>query len=124
MIRFYSASDLSARIGDMIAKLGLKHVDPSRVVCVRSTGSAAHRTVARCYALPRIWQGALGLKPHYIIEVISEAFEKLPRNEQDKVLIHELLHIPHSFGGGFRHHATHVNRKAVEAAYEDYRAKL
>jgi predicted metallopeptidase len=33
------------------------------------------------------------------------------------VLIHELLHIPTSFGGGFRHHRDWVDRQRVERVY-------
>ena len=32
-------------------------------------------------------------KPAYIIEVISEKFNKLPKRKQDDVLLHELAHI-------------------------------
>ena len=55
-----------------------------------------------------------------MIEIITEKFEKLPEEEKTKTLIHELLHIPKSFGGGFRHHKPYVNRKIVERAYQEY----
>jgi predicted metallopeptidase len=66
-------------------------------------------------------QLALNMKPHYIIEIISEQFDKLGPEEQTKVLIHELMHIPHSFGGGFRSHRPYVTKKKVERMYEQYR---
>jgi predicted metallopeptidase len=60
------------------------------------------------------------MKPHYIIEVISEQFDTLSAEEQTKVLIHELMHIPHSFSGGFRSHRPHVTRKKVEQMYTKF----
>ena len=70
--------------------------------------------------LPKIMQLALKTKPHYVIEIISEQFDKLGKEEQKKVLIHELMHIPHSFGGGFRSHRPHVTRKKVEQMYKKF----
>ena len=64
-------------------------------------------------------QIALGTKPHYVIEGISERYDKLSEAEKTKVIIHELMHIPKSFGGGFRYH-DHVNRKNVEEMYKRY----
>lgn len=58
-------------------------------------------------------------KGFYLIEVISEKFDKLNKEEQDKVIIHELMHIPKSFGGGFIHH-NKVHEKSVKEAYEQY----
>lgn len=115
MIKYHRAADIEARVKEIAAKLHIRH-DFSRVVCVRSTGSKSRRTLARCHALPRIMQAALGTKAHYVIEVISENFEKLGEEEKTKTLIHELLHIPKSFGGGFRHHS-YVSRKTVENMY-------
>jgi len=58
-------------------------------------------------------------KGFYLIEVISEKFDKLPETERTKVIIHELMHIPKSFGGGFKHHNV-VNEKNVEKIYQHY----
>jgi predicted metallopeptidase len=58
-------------------------------------------------------------KGFYLIEVISEKFDKLSKNEQLKVIIHELMHIPKSFGGGFIHH-NKVHDKSVEHIYNHY----
>jgi predicted metallopeptidase len=120
MIRYDFAHDIRARIADMIRRLPMPHVDGSRVVCIRSRGSGSRRVVARCHGLPRIMQVALSQEPHYVIEVISERFDRLSREEQTKILIHELMHIPSSFGGGFRPHRPYVTQKKVERMYKKY----
>jgi predicted metallopeptidase len=48
-------------------------------------------------------QKAMKTKAFYAIEFL-ERFEKLSKEDQDKVIIHELLHVPKTFGGGFRQH--------------------
>lgn len=119
MICYERAPDIQERIQIIAGKLDMKH-DLARVICIRSKGSSARRTLARCHALPRIMQLALGTKAVYVIEVISEHFEKLSAKDQDKVLIHELMHIPASFGGGFRYHQPYVTRDKVEQMYRKY----
>ncbi|OGP82855.1 MAG: hypothetical protein A2Z08_06865 [Deltaproteobacteria bacterium RBG_16_54_11] len=120
MIRYELAEDIGSEIKEIIHKLELAHIDGTRVACVRSRGSASRRTLARCHGFPKIMQLALQMKPHYIIEIISEQFDKLGKEEQTKVLIHELMHIPHSFGGGFRSHRPYVTRKKVEKMYKKF----
>lgn len=122
MIKYHPAPDIQARMTEIVGALGMKHVDMSRVVFIRSKGSAARRTLARCHGFPRIFQVALGVKAHYIIEIISEKFDKLSLEEQDKTLIHEMMHIPKAFGGGFRFH-DFVSRESVEQMYEKYRRR-
>lgn len=70
--------------------------------------------MARLHSLPRIWQQALGLQAYYAVEVLAEKYDSLSTEEKEKILIHELLHIPKSFGGGFRHHRGWVTRRRVE----------
>jgi len=120
MIHYELAEDIGAAIKEIIHKLDMTHIDRSRVVCIRSRGSASKRILARCHGLPKIMQLALTMKPHYVIEIITEQFDRLGKEEQTKVLIHELMHIPHSFGGGFRSHRPHVTRKKVEQMYKKY----
>jgi predicted metallopeptidase len=93
MIRYELAHDLSERIVDILRRVEMTHVDASRVICLRSKGSRSRRTIARCHGLSKIMQLALNQGPHYVIEVISERFDKLSREDQTRVLIHELMHI-------------------------------
>lgn len=118
-IKYESAEDIMARLYDITKKIGMEHVKFSGVYAVRSRGSASRGTIARCHALSKIWQKCLNIKAVYIIEVISERFDKMSREEQDKTLIHELMHIPKSFGGGFIHHNV-VCSKNVEKLYRLY----
>lgn len=119
MIKYYPAPDIEERAKRIAGKLEMKH-DFSRVVFVRSKGSQSRFTLARCHALPRIMQAALNVKAHYVIEVISEKFDKMDNESQDKTIIHELMHIPKAFGGGFKHH-DFVNKKNVEILYKKYK---
>ncbi|MEM7813794.1 MAG: putative metallopeptidase [Candidatus Aenigmatarchaeota archaeon] len=119
MIKYFRAPDIEQRIAELIGALGLGHIDLQRLACIRSRGSAARRTVARCHAMPRIMQAALGTKAYYVIEVIAEKFDRLSESEQTKTLIHELLHIPRSFGGGFKYHSF-VSRERVEHMYKKF----
>lgn len=55
----------------------------------------------------------------YLIEVISEKFDRLPESEKTKTIIHELMHIPKTFGGGFIHHNM-VHEGSVRDIYKKY----
>lgn len=121
MIRYDLAPDVAARIQQITRFLEFTHIDPERVICVRSHGSTSRTTLARCHALPKILQLALGQRPAYVVEVLAETFDRLPEGEQTKTLIHELMHIPRNFGGGFRNHRPHVTRRRVDRMYEAYR---
>lgn len=125
MICYEPAPDLHEMIKDIVKRTNMNHVDPDYVICMRSRGSKARRTLARCHAMSRTLRMAMkpqyGLKKSiYVIEVISEEFEKMDEKEKVKTLIHELMHIPKSMGGGFLHHSNHVTRKNVEAMYKVY----
>jgi predicted metallopeptidase len=41
----------------------------------------------------------------------------MSKEDKEKTLIHELLHIPGGFSGGFRPHKGYVERKIVEQLY-------
>lgn len=89
--------------------LGFDHIDLERVYFFRSRGSRARYTRARIHGLAKVWNEALRSAPRYLIEVISERFDNLPHHEKEKVIIHELLHIPKGFSGGF------VNHRSISA---------
>ena len=117
MIHYERSLELEEQIIAITRKLGLTHIDLSRVVGIRSRGSRSRHTLARCHVLSRIMQKALGIRAHYIIEIISDNFDRLSEEEQIKTIIHELLHIPKSFKGGFRHHRPYVNKRTVDKMY-------
>lgn len=96
----------------------LTHIRSHRVLCYESTG-AKTRAHARIWGLSRVWQEALSLEPAYILEVISEKFNRLNKAEQDHVLIHELLHIPKNFSGALVPHKRKggVSDKVVRELY-------
>jgi len=102
-IDWKKAFDIKKRVLHLSRELSLEWVNNSSVYCFRSTG-ANTRAFARIWGLPRIWQLALNLKPSYIIEVISEKFDKLNEKEKDKVLLHEIAHIPKNFSGSLVPH--------------------
>jgi predicted metallopeptidase len=108
---------------DVISKLGFDHICVDRIVFLRSHGSKSRRTLARIHGLPKIMQKALGIKAFYAIEIITENFDKLSSDEKTKTIIHELMHIPACFGGGFRQHGNYVTRKNVDKAFDDYRSR-
>ena len=119
-IRYEIAPDIQARFTDIVRTLDLGHVDLERVVCLRSHGSSARRVVARCHGMSRVLQIALKMKALYALEFVAERFDKLSDEAKEEVIIHELLHIPRNFGGGFWHH-DFVTLATVKRMRERYR---
>ena len=110
-------------VDELTETLDFFHVVPQYVFCVRSKGSKSTRTIARIHGLGRIWQEVLNRPCSYIIEVISEQYDRLSAEDKEKTLIHELLHIPEGFSGGFRPHRGYVNREKVEKLYKEWRKR-
>lgn len=120
MIKYESASDIKRIAEEIICTLNWDHILLEYVAFIRSRGSSARQTIARCHALGKAMQIGMGRKKgFYLIEVISEKFDALPQEEKVKVIIHELMHIPKSFGGGFIHHDK-VNKKSVDEVYNKW----
>lgn len=120
-IKYEIAHDLQEQINE-IAGVLFPHVKLDSVVCLRSFGSTSRGTIARCHALGKAMQLALGRKGFYVIEVIHSRFDKLSEEEKIKTLIHELMHIPKSFGGGFIHHNI-VHHRNVDKMYYSFLRK-
>jgi len=120
-MRYEPAPDIQI-IADEISKLLFPHVKLERVKCYRSFGSSSRGTIARCHTIGKLMQKAIGVEAYYALEFISERFDKLKTEDQIKVIIHELMHIPATFGGGFRHH-DHVCDRNIEKNYRAYKLK-
>lgn len=118
-ISYETADDIQARFADIVQTLELDHIDLGKVVCLRSYGSSARGIIARCHGMSKVLQIAMGIKAFYVLEFIAERFDKLDAKEQEETIIHELMHIPLNFGGGFRHH-DHVTEKKVRLMYRQY----
>lgn len=118
-LKLEKAPDVRKMIEDIVATLDMHWIDTEKIEAVRSMGSRSN-AIARIYGLPRVFQTAFNLEPLYVIEVVSERFDKLSREEHVKVLIHELLHIPKSFSGGLRAHGKYVNNRVVSQLYREY----
>jgi predicted metallopeptidase len=116
--RYERAPDVQQLLVVIIDRLNFSRIPKNRVYCYRSYGSKSRNTIARVHSLPRIWQQALSEPAYYAVEVLAEQYDRLPSSEKEKTLIHELLHIPKSFGGGFRHHKNWVTRRRVESLHQ------
>ena len=123
MPKYIEAPDVKKRVDEIIDRLGLSYIRKQHVFCIRSIGSRSARTVARIHGLGRIWQKTLNLPPTYIIEVISERYDRLSEEKKDKTLIHELLHIPKGFKGGFRPHKGYITRGKIESLYRELQSR-
>lgn len=122
-IEWNPAQDIGERVAFLVEKINLTSVNLQALYFVRSI-NAQTRAYARIWGLGRIWQEALSVPPSYVIEVISEKFDRLAEREKDKVLLHELAHIPKNFTGSLlphTHHRTgsfHDKLKRMIAAYD------
>ena len=117
-MKYEHASDLQ-EIANEISELFFPHVIVERVKCFRSFGTSTKRTVARCHTIGKLMQKSIGVPAHYALEFIHERFDKLDEEEKIKTIIHELMHIPKSFGGGFRHH-DHVCDRNIDFIYKKF----
>ncbi|MBI2032964.1 MAG: hypothetical protein HYT10_00645 [Candidatus Levybacteria bacterium] len=102
-LEWEEADDIKVDIEHILQTIELPHIDSKRLFCFRTVGAKA-RAYARIWTFPKIFQRALLIEPAYVIEVLSKHYDKLSKDEQKKVLIHELLHIPKNFSGALLPH--------------------
>tara|TARA_Y100000310_G_C20491872_1_gene719653 strand:- start:16 stop:399 length:384 start_codon:yes stop_codon:yes gene_type:complete len=119
-MKYEFAPDLQ-ETAEEISRLLFPHVILERIRCFRSFGSSSKNTIARCHTIGKLMQKAIGINAYYALEFLSERFDKLDETEKLKTIIHELMHIPKTFGGGFKHH-DFVCDKNVNFFYKTYEA--
>jgi predicted metallopeptidase len=122
-INYSEAPDVKTLADEIAESLEFFHVVPQYVFCLRSKGSASKRTIARIHGLGKVWQETLNLPPSYVIEVISERYDRLSEEGKEKTIIHELLHVPKAFAGGFRPHKGYIDEQIVERLHRIFRSK-
>jgi len=120
-MRYEFAEDLQKK-AEEICKIIFPHVDITRIKCFRSYGTSSRGTIARCHSLEKLLQRALGIKAFYVLEFLSERFDKMSEEDKIRIIIHELMHIPNGFGGGFKHH-NFVNDRNIKKLYQLYLEK-
>ncbi len=99
------APDVKREIVKILSVLKMPHIKATNIHTYRTQGSKS-RAYARIWAMPKIFQRALNLEAHYVIEVLARYYDNLTEDEKSKVLIHELLHIPNNFSGALVPHKT------------------
>ena len=120
-LNWEEAMDVKSDIKEILKVLDLPHIIVNRVFCYRTSGSKV-RAYARTWAMPKIFQHALGIEPAYVIEVLNRYYDRLSDDDKKGVLIHELLHIPKNFSGALASHKSrgrnlHKNAKELFKEY-------
>ncbi|MCL4389849.1 MAG: metallopeptidase [Patescibacteria group bacterium] len=125
-MEWQDAPDVKFRLDRLLRADLFPYVRGTKIAALRGHGSTS-RAIARIWSLPRPWQQVLGIDPQYIIEVITERFDRLSDQDKDRTLIHELMHIPKSFSGalvahrgGGRGRPHRIDRHTVEVLYQKY----
>ncbi|PJE63025.1 metallopeptidase [Candidatus Roizmanbacteria bacterium CG10_big_fil_rev_8_21_14_0_10_39_6] len=103
------APEIKKTIVYLVQKLAMNYISVDQIYCIRSTDSKT-RAIARIWGMPKLFNEVVGIKPSYIIEVISERFDRQSDEEQIKTLIHELMHIPKTFSGSLLSHRGRYHR--------------
>ncbi|OGH07374.1 MAG: hypothetical protein A2171_02635 [Candidatus Levybacteria bacterium RBG_13_35_9] len=124
-LEWEEAEDVNKQIKKILKVLDLPHIKAENIHCYRTNGSKS-RAYARIWSMPKIFQRALKLEPHYVIEVLSKYYDNLNEDEKSKVIIHELLHIPNNFSGALVPHHTRARHlgKTANKLFDIYKSKI
>jgi predicted metallopeptidase len=117
------SQELTLKAKEIAGLLEMNHVALERIACVKSKGSKSRRTIARIHTIGKVMQLGMQEKPFYTIELLSEKFDRQSIEEQTKTIIHELMHIPAGFKGGFRQHKPFVTAGKVEEMFNKLKEK-
>ncbi len=120
-MEWQKAPDINKEITLIVKKLSFDHIDPKRIIAFRSLESKS-RARARIWSFPKVWQLALNLPAYYVIEVLSQHFDHLSPDDQRRVLIHELMHIPSNFSGSLLPHrgrGRRIDSRTVEQLFKN-----
>ena len=119
-MKYNFATDVRELTLDIINKLELNHIEIDQLHFIRSNGTKSRYVLARIHTLSKILQKSLKMKPNYVIEVISERYDTYSDTEKEKIIIHELLHIPNSFKGGLLPHKNIITKKIINKLHKKY----
>jgi len=122
-MKYYYSDFWTLKAKEIARQAEMNHIDLERISVVESKGTKTRRTIARIHTIGKVMQLGMRQKPFYTIELVSEQFGKQSEEEKTKTIIHELMHIPYGFGGGFKHHKNHVTRENVERMFEKLKAQ-
>ncbi len=118
-IKYEKAKDVEKMIQYLVLKYEeLSYINPYRVLAVRSWGSKA-RAYARIWEMPQAWKVALEIDTFYVIEVLSENFDNLDYEKKEKIIMHELLHIPKTFSGALLPHIYGKDKKHIDERVDE-----
>jgi predicted metallopeptidase len=122
-MELHRAPDVQKLMRTIVRRVPFEYVRPGQIVCMRSF-HAKTRARARIWSFPKIWQMALNEKPWYVIEVVSQYYDRMTMDDKVRVLIHELMHVPKNFSGALVPHRTihkKINSRTVERLFAQYR---
>jgi len=122
-MKYELAKDVSKQVKILVNSLSLNYLKTKNIHCIRSF-DAKTRAYARIWGMAKLFSEVAGLEPHYIIEVVSNRYDKLTEREKMKTLIHELLHIPKTFSGALLSHrgkGRRINDAEIEKIIKNLR---
>lgn len=120
------APDIEKIMRKVLPHLPFDYIDPDRLSFMRSF-KATGRARARIWSFPKIWQMALNIPAHYVIEVLTQHFDHLSQDDKERVIIHELMHIPKNFSGALVPHRGRKHRidhRSVEVLFKKYKESM
>ena len=115
---------IKERVVRLVVDLEIDWVVPDLLYTFRSYNSASN-AIARIWGLNKVWQMAIDHDPAYVLEVISERFDRLSERQKDEVILHELAHIPRNFSGALmaHSHGKGAFHDKLDKFIRDYRRK-